>query len=1161
MKMPCKCGFWPGTAGLFGLMVVLLMSGTYIGALAQSISGALHGTVTDSSGAVIPGAAIEVRNLANAQIRTATTDRRGYYTVADLAPGEYSVTISSYGFTTANWHEVEIEVSQDRQLDSALSVGQSTTVVEVTAGSPMLSTASSTLGQTIGSRETVDLPLNGRQFTQLLLLTPGASPVEGGQQGFYTISFGAGGLSPAVNGQLGGQNVFTIDGILNTHAFIQSWAISPPPDAIQEFKSQNHIADAQFGLSSGANVNLVTKNGSEKFHGDAWEFVRNQDLDTANFFDNYSGSPKPQYLQNQYGGTLGGPLALPFYKGRGQSTHFFGYYEGFRSSQGFTLYSNVPTADELAGDFSDLLTDIQATDPTGLPLVDNLGRPIFVGQLYNPYSTRVVNGQLVRDPIPGNNLSAVMPRNQAALTYLNALYPAANYGAGGNSFPNRKDDSGQVTTSNQFGIGGDHTFSNNDTLSAKFFYSQPDEIGASAVKFGAEMTQNHARVLATQYTHLFSPTFLMTAHYGFSWLYYDYTNQPGGAALLNAINAENFIPAQDGIDLVPQITIYPRFGVPDTGGNYAQYAVPQGPMRTHQFNVDVEKVRGSQTVSAGFLYMHLHAYDNGWGAETDFDQFPSSAITSDGSNVFTTGDGLASMLLDLPSGYSTTFGVTGADLTTEWYGGYVQDKWQATKRLSVQFGLRWDFQSPPHYKNNQFAMWNSDCPKGDYSTADAVKAIEQKCLLVPFRFVPQPTAGNPDPATWPTPNVRSSIWEPHYNGWQPRLGVAYSVTPRTVFRAGFSVFDDHNAFDKEVQDSRGSYPAGGSVAPSNLNRGIPSVKYDNLPSVDEIEAGIGLSVTRAANPNAKTPYVMQFNAGVQRQLTPSTMLEVNYVGSVSRHLWGTYAYNQPLPGTLGPNAIPNGQPFPFIAGVIQADDNLFNGNYNALQAEVERRFSQGWTFLAAYTYSKCLNEVGGEFDQDPQDTYDLAADYGRCNSDAPHMFRFSSIYELPVGRGRRLAAKAGKGLDNLIGGWRLSSITLAESGVPFTVFVPFDSANVGSTGRASYVPGCHLTGHGFKQSFLQWYNPACFTVPPPYTFGDTSRNAYRGPSLVDEDLAVMKNIKITASKTIQLRAEGFNLFNHTNLFNPGSYVDAPGFMQIFGAGPSREVQIAAKIAF
>ncbi len=292
------------------------------------------------------------------------------------------------------------------------------------------------------------------------------------------------------------------------------------------------------------------------------------------------------------------------------------------------MYSNVPTADELAGDFSDLLTDIQATDPTGLPLVDNLGRPIFVGQLYNPYSTRVVNGQLVRDPIPGNNLSAVMPRNQAALTYLNALYPAANYGAGGNSFPNRKDDSGQVTTSNQFGIGGDHTFSNNDTLSAKFFYSQPDEIGASAVKFGAEMTQNHARVLATQYTHLFSPTFLMTAHYGFSWLYYDYTNQPGGAALLNAINAENFIPAQDGIDLVPQITIYPRFGVPDTGGDYAQYAVPQGPMRTHQFNVDVEKVRGSQTVSAGFLYMHLHAYDNGWGAETDFDQFPSSAITS-----------------------------------------------------------------------------------------------------------------------------------------------------------------------------------------------------------------------------------------------------------------------------------------------------------------------------------------------------------------------------------------------------------------------------------------------------------------------------------------------------------------------------------------------------
>ena len=521
MKTPSKYRFRLALAGLSGFVLALLVAGSLIRAPAQSISGALHGTVTDLSGAVIPGAAVEVRNLANAQIRTATTDRRGYYAVTDLAPGQYSVTISSQGFTTVTWHEVEIEVSQDRQLDNTLSVGNSTTVVEVTAAPPMLSAASSTLGQTIGAQETADLPLNGRQFTQLLLLTPGASPVEGGQQAFYTISFGAGGLSPAVNGQLGGENVFTIDGILNTHAFIQSWAISPPPDAIQEFKSQNHIADAQFGLSSGANVNLVTRNGGEKFHGGAWEFIRNQDLDTANFFDNYSGSPKPQYLQNQYGGTLGGPLTLPFYKGRERNTHFFGYYEGFHSSQGFTLYNNVPTTEELTGDFSDLLTNVQATDPSGAPLVDILGRPIFVGQLYNPYSTRLVNGQMVRDPIPGNNLSAVMPPDKAALTYLNALYPAANYGPGGNNFPNRKDDSDQVIRSNQFGVGGDHTFSNNDTVSAKFFYSQPDEIGASAVKFGAEVTENHARVIATSYTHLFSPAFLMTAHYGFSWLYYD----------------------------------------------------------------------------------------------------------------------------------------------------------------------------------------------------------------------------------------------------------------------------------------------------------------------------------------------------------------------------------------------------------------------------------------------------------------------------------------------------------------------------------------------------------------------------------------------------------------------------------------------------------------
>lgn len=1132
-----------------------------IPAYSQSTNGALHGTVTDSTGALVPGAMVRIRNLQNDQLRTARTDDHGFYAIAALAPGHYSETVSGTGFQTITRPDVEVQVSQDLQLDATLSVGRNTTVVQVTSAPPMLETASATLGQTIGSRDTVDLPLNGRQFTQLLLLTPGAAPVQGGQQSFYTISFGAGGISPSVNGQLADENVFTIDGILNTHPFIESWAISPPPDAIQEFKSESHIADAEFSLSSGANINLVTKSGTDQFHGDVWEFVRNQALDAANFFDNYTGTPKPSYVQNQYGATFGGPVILPWYNGVRHKTHFFGYYEGFRSDEGFTALTNVPPATELSGDFSDLLTGKQATDASGDPLSDALGRPIMVGQLYNPYSTRTVNGQLVRDPIPGNNINSVMTPDAAALTYLQALYPSPNYGPGGNSFPNNKSATDQSTRSNQFGIGADHTFANNDTFFGKFFYSQPNMTGPSAVKFGAEQTENHARVLATSYTHLFSPTLLMTLHYGYSWLYYDYTNQPAGAALMQATNTADFIPVQNGIDLVPQITINPRLGSPDSGGAFSQYAIAQGPMRSHQFNVDVQKVHGAHTLGTGFLFMHLHAYDNGWGASVGFDQYPSSAIAATGTNVTSTGDGLASMLLDLPTSYGTTFGNTGADLTTNWIGAYVQDKWQISKRLNLQLGLRWDFQAPPHYKNNQFAMWNSDCPMGNYTTATAVKGIEQQCLLLPFSYLPAATPGDPDPATWPQPNVRSSIWAPQYDGWQPRVGFSYAATRSLVVRGGFNVFDDHNAFDKETQDPRGSYPVGGSVSPTSLNLGFPSVKFDALPSVDQIQGGSGLSITRAGNPNAKIPYIFEYNVGTQQQLGQNTSLELDYLGSVSRHLWGTYGYNQPLPSQMGSNAIPGGQPFPFIAGVIQADDNIFSSNYNALEAELTRRYANGFMFIASYTYSHCLNVFGGEYDSWPQDTYNLSADYGACDANIPQLFSFSPVYQLPFGQGHHIGGSVGKFVNSVVAGWSLTNITSIHSGTPFSVTVPFDNANVGHTGRASYVAGCNLKPQSSLQSLSHWYNPGCFAVPAAYTFGDTSRNGYRGPDYVDFDLGVFKTFSLGEARSLEVRAEGYNIANHTNLSNPQTSIGETTFMQILSANSAREIQLAGKFVF
>jgi hypothetical protein len=1156
---------------LWALATVFLLLAFEHVAAAQNVqvNGSFHGVITDPTGAVVPGAGVVVKNLASSQVRQATTDAAGFYAIPQLAPGHYSVTVSKEGFTTVIQSDVELLVNQDLVADYTLRVGQVTQQVEVTAAPMMLQTANSTLGQVVGSQQMVDLPLNGRQFTSLILLTPGAAPIEGGQQSFYQIPIGGGGISPSTNGNQGAQNIFTVDGILNNHFFIQAWAISPPPDAIQEFNVQSHITDAQFGMSQGANVNLVTKSGGPQLHGDAWEFIRNDALDAANFFDNFANEPKPPFHQNQYGVTIGGPLVLPGYDGRKKHTYFFGYWEGVREHQSFTEFANVPTANELGGDFSDLLTSQPVIGSNGEAEVDDLGRPIMAGQIYNPYTTRQVSAGepdqitgivaqttgLVRDPFPGNQIPSSMLTSQA-LTYLHAFYPSPNFGPGGNNFPNFADTSPQTIDSDEFGLRLDHTFSNSDTLFGSFHFTQPNETYANPLLLGANINQNHGRMAAVGYTHLFSPTLLASVHYGYTRLDYYYGSIPAGTQLLNATDQEGVLPVKDGIPIVPEVGIGPRL----SGTN--QFAIPQGPDRTHELTVDLQKVRGGHTFGMGLLYMHVHGLVDGFGVSYGFDQYPTSAIYSANTNETSTGDGLASMLLNLPSSTGVFIGLTAADIRTKWLGYYAQDKWQVSKKLNLQMGLRWDFQAPPHYLDNEFTSWNPNCPMGGtYTTPAAIVAEEESCILMPVAYVQQPTAANPNVPSWPVPNVRPSILDPRYNGWQPRFGFAYRATPQTVLRGAFVIFDDHNQYFKEMQDPRGNWPFGGSGNVYSLNRGVPSFFFNSPPSTASYMSPSTPILMDSVNPRAKIPYSMEFNFGIERQMTPNTNLSVQYVGSLSRHQWGDYAYNQPLPDKMGPNAFPDGQPFPFLPGIVEMDDDIFNANYNSLQVKLEKRFSQGLSFLASYTYSKCLDVWSGDFTSWPEQTYNMRADYGPCAHDFPQMLVFSGVYQLPFGQGKRFAANAGRGLNALVGGWNVSGIESAYSGTDFEVTLPIDNANAGTTQRPNAVPGCQVKPSGFHQNLYGWYNTACFGMPAPYTFGNLSRNSLRGPDSRNLDFSLFKDFKLTESKTLQFRSEFFNIFNQVNLGTPNTTFDTPNFMQIFGAGSAREIQFALKLLF
>src|SRR5947209_5346802 len=392
---------------------------------AQTVTGSISGTILDPSGAAVAGVQVEAVNIGTGLRRTAESSESGTYTIAQLPPGIYDLSVQKPGFAKETHRGLQLLVNQNITFDFNLSLSTVSQDIEVTAAPPALEAQSATLGQVVQHAQIVDLPLNGRSFTQLVLLTPGAAPVQSGQQGSFTVRQGAGGISPSVNGQRGQQNNFTMDGVLNNATYTNTWAVSPPPDALQEFNVQSHITDAQFAISSGANINIATRPGTNQFHGSLWEFFRNDKLDARNFFD----QRKPPYRQKQYGVYFGGPVWLPCYNVR-DTTWFSVYWEGFRSRQSGSYFASVPTAAMRQGDFSAVLGP-QAG-------VDSLGRPYLTNQIFDPATSRpdpANPGSVLRNPFPGN----IIPSNrlsQATQLTLQKYYPLPNLAVGPNVLPN-----------------------------------------------------------------------------------------------------------------------------------------------------------------------------------------------------------------------------------------------------------------------------------------------------------------------------------------------------------------------------------------------------------------------------------------------------------------------------------------------------------------------------------------------------------------------------------------------------------------------------------------------------------------------------------------------------------------------------------------------------
>lgn len=1094
------------------LAMLAVLSTSAVPLAAQTVTGSINGTVVDPSGSIIPGAAVEVTNQTTGLKRSAVSSDLGTFTVPQLPPGQYTVNVSKPGFATQARKEVQLLVNQNITLDFSMAPSAVQETVEVTAAAPTLETTTGTLGKVIQGEEIVDLPLNGRMFTQLVLLTPGAAPRQSGQQGAFTVRQGAGGISPSVNGQRGQQNNFTMDGVLNNAIFTNVWAISPPPDAIQEFNVQSHIVDAQFTISSGANVNLLTRSGTNQVHGALWEFFRNDKLDARNFFD----PVKPPYRQNQYGATVGGPVMLPGYDGRKKNTWFFGYFEGFRSRRTSSYFASVPTAAERSGDFSAFL------GPTiG---VDSLGRTVAQGQIYDPSTTRPDPShpeQYLRDPFPGNILPTSRFSNSSLLT-LQKFYPLPNLPVAANVFPNLLFSKPTAINSDQFGIKIDHRFANNDTLFGRFNYTNPDTIRPESLPTYTQSLLNHARTIALGYTHLLNPTTLLSLHYGYIYTNFGQFDQAAGEDFLKSTNFDRIAPVRNGIPLGNQLGVSQDF----TG--LSQFAIPLGPQRNHHVNADLSTVKGNHTIGIGVMMYHIHNFDDGWGMSMSFAR-DATAI-----NGFTgqTGLGAASFMLGLPDNLFGFLGDTSANFTGHWYGGYIQDKWQVSKNFSLNFGLRYDFVAPLAWKNDKVSALDVDTGQ----------------FLMPVAF----------PPLFPFPNTRKNLFDPRYNGFQPRFGFSWRAAERTVVRGAFAMFDDHNnTLVQMSQDPRIAWPWGYGVSVNGINRGMPTMSADNLPTAASFFDPLQPKVAFAANPRNKIPYAMEYNFGIQHQFSNSLTAEVDYVGSGGRHL-----FIQPVANTArypGPGPISERQPYPQYGGTFSNSTNIGTSNYNSMQVKVEKRYSFGLSFLSSYTWSKSLDIQSEGQSGSIMTIYDLRRDWGPSDFDIRQMFVYSGTYTLPVGKGKQFLSGARGFTNALLGGWNIGGITSIDSGLPFSISAGGDLANVGGGSQRAQVVGD--PNSGFSQSRLKWFNTSAFTAPAQYTFGNAGRNNMRGPRQVNVDFVTYKDFAFTESKKLEFRAEFFNVANHARFGNPNNNVQSGAFGGIYSAAEPRDIQFALKFLY
>jgi Carboxypeptidase regulatory-like domain len=1143
------------TAGLVSVLLLLLASS----ASAQVSSASVNGVIRDPKGAVIPGANIVLTSVDTSVEHTSVSNGAGDYVFLNITPGRYTLTASAQGFNPEKVAEFVLAVSQIATFDFALTVGTQTQVVTVEGTAAQLDVSGASLGTVIATKQVNDLPLDGRNFTTLLSLTPGVVPIMTGQSngmqnggGFgAAVAIGSDYSFPSINGQTNRSDFFLMDGLYDYGAIESTYAIAPIIDAIQEFKVVSHTDDAEFGSVLGGVVNVVTKTGTNNFHGSGWEYLRNTVFDARNYFLP-TAEVKPAFHQNQFGGSIGGPVLIPkLYNGRNK-TFFFGAYQGFRYSKPSDSDLLVPTAAELAGNEADN------------------GQP----QIYNPFETTVVGNGFTRPAFPGNQIPAALI-DQRMVAYAKFVFPAAGpfFGTPNSSgaYPANAIDTTPLTqVQNEFDVRVDQTFGAKD--SAWFRYSF---INSTVNQSGGlpNLLTHHpiqARNWGGSYVHIFSPTQIVQGQFSHTTVSDNSTTRFSSSTtdILSAVGfssafASGFAGLNGG-----SLLASPGIGGLANGGE----SIDDTPKATDSY-----EYRGTYTRILG---NHEVKFGLGWDTanfasplsqlslaftapQTAAPQFPNLA----------TGDPLSSFLLNVPSGANRR-NVDEVERPGGLLSAFLQDSWKATPRLTLNYGLRYDYPFLPAYGTNATIGKQGGIESGDMDFGNGtfeVQVLPPPCTVRGFApCIP----GNGTLPAHVTVSPNRKITHNVHTNYGPRFGFAFKASDKTVVHGAFGiVFDDWAAVTQMAQNFEGAWPdIGQQILASTANVPTTAAPTPTLNAQDPFGGAGGGGLFPPAtpftnnqwffDPHIKNPYSEQYNFGVQQQLSPSLALRVDYVGSSSHRTNVGGQYNTALtpgPGDAQPRAL-----YPYSVPTFY-DRSVGTGNYNALQVQLDKRYTNGFTYQIAYTWSKSETEDDGWFGVEGtvvQDPYNPGASRGLAGTNIPQVFTANGLYELPIGKGKSFSTGNRIG-DYILGNWQINSIFTWRNGQDFTVIDGADIANIGNTGyeRANQVGNPNLS----NKTKAEWFNTAAWAIPAQYTYGNGGRNTLQYQRWINLDASVIRSFPIPIEQMhFEFRAEAFNLANHPIFGQPGNDLNSPstfGSVQTNQANLNRILQVSGKIVF